>query len=568
MIKLKDKIDIRTAKFGAVIFIAYILLHLALGRHKLPAYDSYIFMSFAEHYAENWFTTVIPSQAHGLQIASYPPLLFQVMALLSFIPFLEMTHIYVLLMSAGVAGFSIAFYQLLDELFDIEEKISLLVVLFISFSPGLMKAALVYGQMTFIVGMIFGFTSVRFFYKAIKGERGIGIFLIFSAALTAFTHHLSFLITGLIIGIISLVNYRDTIANMKYLSALGILSGGLVALGLLPMIKEILFGFSQGVIPHGSRHPLQSARVFNNYLTSTYGASILGVWLLFKDNLGTLSMKLISCIFLTIGLGLTTPLPKILFGGFAKILVYTRFSLIASLFLSGMIGVYITKVLSINFLPDSIELQDVLLSIFIFLSILNLFWANYGHYGAYTGYGGYKANQTSTAAHYLKTEASTGYLYVTYFHGPPVDELSTQTDIPTLETGYYAGRKIESFHSFRRLDRLNQKNFKKVIENSDRLSLKYILSFDRSLEPLMNNTEWRKKDLKHSVEVWINKEAPKYRPNKGKKHFLFGTIPILTLFTSAAILYSQKTRNKLEKFIELAQSKIESTQEAYHKLTE
>jgi hypothetical protein len=550
---------------AGAIFISYVLLHIALGRHQLPAYDAYTYMGFAKHYAENWFQTIIPSQAHGLQIASYPPLLFQVMALLSFIPFLKMTHIYILLTSAGVTGLSLSLYYLLNELFNIDGKINQIVVLFIAFSPGLMKSTFIYGQMTSIFGMTSGFAAVTLYYKFIKGQENLGAPLIISLVLTGYIHHFSLLVTSLILVIISLVNISDVVSRIGYLSVIGLISGFLIILGLSTTIKEILFSFSQGTIPHSSRHPLQSTRIFNQMVASTYGISIAGVWLLIKNKFGPLSAKLTASIFLVIGLGFVTPLPKILFGDFANILVYTRFSLIASLFLSGLIGVYVTEKLSPKRFLKRIDLKHVLLAIFVLLSMVTLLWANNIHLGSYTGsYETSISAQTSTAIQYLNTEASTDYLYVTYGHLQPVDEIRMQTDIPTLDTGYYPGRNIEDFKTFGKLDRLPQHKFSEVVENADNLSLKYILSFDKELDSLMNNSEWRRKNLDDRVDVWINKEVPKYKPNKGEKHFLFGTIPILTLLISAGILHSKKTRRKSEELIRLAQAKIESLSKGFN----
>lgn len=338
-----SKEEKKTLGMAVFVFLSYIALHIAFGRHQLPAYDIYTYIGFAEHYADNWFSTIIPSQAHGLQIASYPPLLFQVMGLLSFIPFLELKHISVTLASLGATCLSVSLYYLIDVFFESKRRISHFVISFLAFTPGLLKSTLIYGQMTFLFGMACGFTTSLLFYKYIKNKGNSRIFIILSLTLTAYLHHFSFLITGMILIIISLTNLRETISRLDSLSPIALISGFLILLGLSAMIKEILFGFSQGSIPHSSRHPLESTRIFNQYITSTYGATIVGIWFLIKGKLSPSPIKLITSIFLVLGLGLVTAAPKILFGGFATILVYTRFSIVAALFLSGLIGVYITE---------------------------------------------------------------------------------------------------------------------------------------------------------------------------------------------------------------------------------
>lgn len=549
----------KTLSIVLFVFLSYVLLHIIFGRHQLPAYDAYTYIGFAEHYAKNWFTTLIPSQAHGLQIASYPPLLFQVMALLSFIPLLELNHIYIILASLGSSSISISLYYLLDTFFGHQKKISHWVIPFIAFSPGLIKSTLLYGQMTFLFGMTFGFTASALFYKTIKGQKNTGAFIIVLLALTSFIHHFSLVITGLILIIISLTNLRDTINSLDYLASIAIISATIIFLSLSTMIKEILFGFSQGTIPHNSRTPLESTRIFNQYITSTYGVSIAGIWLIIKNKFSPLSVKLITSIFLILGLGLVTAAPKILFGSFANILVYTRFSIVAALLLSGLIGVYITEKTPTKLVLSKISVKHILMSIFMLLGILNMLWANSIHLGGYTGYDTHNPNQTATAIQFLNEEASSDYLYVTHRHMQPVDEIRMNTEIPTLDTGYYPGRKIEEFKSFGKLDRLPPDKFKKVVDNADKLSLKYILSFSKETHNLMNSSEWNRKSLNNSVDVWVNKDAPKYTRETAEENYLFGTLPILILLSSALIFRSRKTRNKLESLIELVQSKIQSS---------
>jgi hypothetical protein len=129
------------------------------------------------------------------------------------------------------------------------------------------------------------------------------------------------------------------------------------------------------------------------------------------------------------------------------------------------------------------------------------------------------------------------------------------TDVPSLETGYPPGRRIEEFNSFDRIDHLPMDDFRIVAENADNLSLKYILAFDKNLDPVLNDSEWSKKKLGSNVTVWTNNEAPKYNKEKGKTHYLFGLLPVLTLVFSLPALCSEKMR-EIRKMLSASRMKI------------
>lgn len=527
---------------SGAIFLSYIVLHLVFQRHELLAYDMYTYTSFAEHYSQNWFYTQIPGQAYGLEIVSYPPLLFQFMALLNLIPLLNLTTIYILLMSAAVTALSFSFYRLIRALTGVEDEKGIWLIVLIAFSPGLLKFSLVHGQLPLITGMIFGSMGARFFYSAVRGG-GSRIRLAISLMLTGYIHHFSLLITVIMIGCISLLHFRETVNRIQYLIPPIGISAVTVLTGLYPLVKESLFGISQGVIYHGSRYPLESLTVFNQYLTTTYGATILGLLVILKKRERYRTVNILALVFLTLGMGLTTPTAEILFGSFSTFLVYDKFALISSLLLTGIIGSYLSQR---NISVRNKKIKRYLILLFIAVSLLTVFWANQTHLGAYTGYGGYNSSQQTTAIEYLNKNASDDYLYQTAGHGTPIGEIRRSTDIPSLDTGYFQGRKHGILKDEGKFDRLNNNDFRQVVEKADNVSLKYVLVFKDRYNSVFTSTDWRKKQLENNVTLWINPETPRYEPDMGKKRVLYGLMPFATVIVSAIVLLSGRARIRVE----------------------
>lgn len=535
------------------IFLVYIVLHFLFQRHELLAYDMYTYTSFAQHYADNWFHTLIPGQAHGLQIVSYPPLVFQVMALLSFIPTLDMVMVYILLTSFAATALSFSFYELLTELLDLDGSYRKFIVPLIAFSPGLMKFALVHGQLPLLVGMTFGFLGSSYFYRILDGKRKAVPLVVF-VLLTAYTHHFSFLIMALLIVIISLMRFRELVKRLDYLVPPLSFAAFVAFLGLHPMIIETLFGISQGVIFHGSRDPLQGMQFFHQYLTTTYGLTIIGLFFVLKRNKRLHQANILALSFLTLGLGLITPTAEIIFGSMSDFLVYDRFSLVSSLFLVGMIGFFLSeKRREIS----GIDVVRIAAALFIILSLATTLWANFLHLDGSTGYGDYEPGRTQTAIEYLNNNASEDYLYSTFDHGLPVGEIRRNTDVPALDTGYYQGRKHGVGEGYGKFDRLREDQYWRVINNADNLSLKYVISFNESSDSLFSGEEWKREELDNNVTVWINKDVPVYEPDLGQRRILFTISPLLVLFSGCLLILCPQTGSRVERYFDLARGKIE-----------
>lgn len=541
------------ALIASAIFLSYIVLHLLLQRHELMAYDMYTYTSFAQHYAENWFYTVIPDQAHGLQIVSYPPLLFQLMALISFVPFLGQKWISIILVSGAATALSFSFYQLVKELLDLDGRKYRLIILLTAFSPGLLKFSLVHGQLPFLAGMTLSFLSAKYFYRIIHGA-DFRRHLMVSLALTAFIHHFSLLMSAILILVLALIDLRETVARIGYIAPPAAFAGLLAFIGLYPMIQETLFGISQGVIFHGSRNPLQAIKFFNQYVTTTYGASIIGLGIILKKYERVHSVNIVALVFMTLGLGMVTPTAEILFGGMADFIVYDRFSLISSLFLTSLLGFYLVKR---RIKIGSKDVSRLAAAAFIVLGLVTVFWANAIHFGAVAGYGnGYDVEKTEAAADFLQSEASKDYLYLTVGHEPPVGELDMRTEVPTLDTGYYQGRKHGLLPDKGRFDRIDG-DYSEILKNADNLSLKYVLVFEKDRDSWFDD-DWRNEELDKGVEVWINPDAESYQPELGERRILFTTFPLFVLLFSILSLFSGKVGDLMDRLFERLRNSDES----------
>lgn len=550
----------RYAAVAALIFVSYLVLHLVFGRHELPAYDAYTYISFAEHYMEHWFHTLVPGQVHGLQIVSYPPLVLQMLAVTALLPLLNTVSAYILLISLGATTAAFAFAHLFRTVTGFADLDLPLLALLVAFSPGLLKFVLVHGQLTLVFGLTFGFLAVALFQQVIHGAQR-GALLAAALVLTAYAHHFSFLITLLLIALLAVLQVRRVVPRLDYLIPVFAAAAIVAGIGLLPMVRETLFGITQGRIFHGSRLPLARADVFHQFLTTTYGATILGIPLLFGTRVRTLLVSLPAVVFMAIGLGLTTPIPEALFGTMSTFLTFDRFSLVSSFFLTGVIAVYVldppARLRSLRSID--VPARELLLAAFILLGLATVFFANAVHLGSLTGYGKYDAAQTDRAVAYLEANASSDHLYLTLDHQPPAAEVQRRTGLPTLDTGYHPGREVDFLAStgLPRLDRISRENLSLILDNADAVSLKHVLTFSPRTADWMADSNWTNASLGSGVVAWTNpRPVPAYEPDLGERRVLFGLVPGIALLLAALLLVSVRARSRAEQVLDTAAAAV------------
>ena len=154
-------------------------------------YDSYGHMFFADHYQKSWFDSAEPRWYMGFNVASYPPLAHQILALLGFVTGLEFA--YVIITFVLMVLLPIAVYMF-SKVFISEEAAGYAAIISV-FLPGILMSVYGWGQYTTIFSLVITLFAVPSFHKFVtKGGLFYFAELIFLFEVAIASHHF----TGLV----------------------------------------------------------------------------------------------------------------------------------------------------------------------------------------------------------------------------------------------------------------------------------------------------------------------------------------------------------------------------------
>ncbi|MEP7356313.1 MAG: hypothetical protein ABI847_03685, partial [Anaerolineales bacterium] len=323
------------------------------------SYDAYSHIFLADHYRRTWWSLWETRWYLGFSMVSYPPLVHQLIALLSW-PFAgliraysarpeaypgafvwegeEAAYLAVLLAALVLLPFAV---RGLARLFTGPRTADVAALLAI-FLPGLTMTAWVFGQLPTLLAT--GVILLALERGAAYARSGRGLALaqaVLLAATAAALHHGVFLFVPFIGAAIAwrVLAGRPRGARRAVLARLIVwagLSGAAVAAVLWPFLLWTRGQAMQAPIDHGSRHNLLAdgmAAMF--FFWSMYGPLLLALpWALaagWRARRRWLPLLAAVVILFVLGLGGTTPVPQWLFGSGWAWLTYDRFSFWAGL---------------------------------------------------------------------------------------------------------------------------------------------------------------------------------------------------------------------------------------------
>jgi hypothetical protein len=535
-----------------------VLFSIFLILQNFTVFDMHAHLFFSKHYKENWFYLKDQKLSAGLDLSTYPPLAHQIIALLSFIFPLEVSYYIILiifwvLLSYFSTKFFLSYLKVKDEKFW-------LTYLFIFFSSGILITIFVFGQLTTIVGLAFGFISLYYFVEFLKrnSSRNAVLFSL-SLSITAFSHNLSFMLIGLFYLFIIIFEWKVFLKKLKQL---------ILPLACATLLISIIYHpsvareFSNSLVPskevpHWSRYPFISYVNFERWF-SIYGISVcmltLPLFLVLskiKEWKRFLKLYLIAIIFLLLGLGRTTPLTK-MFLGLEYWLTYERFSLVSSIVLTSFFALFIPiqvpfKNRKLNFIP--------IIFLILFIGI-NLEWLYHSHalfFGNPVKTSDNKREEITSYVLSFLDNVSSNYRYQTFGYGRPIGEIYLHSKLPTLDTDYFTGRTIDWIRDsgIDEIDQTKDKNFLDTFMSyTDEYSVKYILTFNDFYHQYMKLYGWKLLETRSfdgkNIMIWENpnkiKEISLKREEIGVFNYMWGIVPLTTLSTFLILLW--KCRRK------------------------
>ena len=554
-------------------------------------YDALIHLFFADHYANSWFEPWNYKWYTGFTVMSYPPLVHQSIAALSFIGGLKfglftVALIAIILFITGVYRFSL----LISSNRTVAGYAAILAV----FSSSFVETLHIFGQLPSIIGISVLMHALPEIYNWLK--TGKWRYLATSLSLIAVTvtsHHVTpiFGMVFFIFPLIGMVIMDHAKAQVSSLSAVTIkvfissffkLFKRIVGFGLSSLIIIIVCilpywinskknPITQVPIPHGSR---------DNFLEVTSSGLVFflipwGILLILLPYIfyrfyskRYLFFGLSITILFVLGTGGTTPIPRMVLGETAfNILTLDRFTLWASIMSLPLFGEFTYRFVEGD-LKALIQLKfgavyhriagGVLAGLFLFMAIFTMSLSYF------------KPSQPQKIkmlpiVNFLNQDQHDQWRYMTLGFGDQMAWLAAQTNALSVDGNYHSARRLPELTT-RPIERLENSKFKGVegigslqqfLTTPEKYNLKYIFSNDKFYDPILYFCGWQRlRQLENGIMVWeklnvppLSSILPKEDVSKWQK-LLWGIVPFFTILIAfllnvqSVLVSSLKTRVK------------------------
>lgn len=314
---------------------------VASARYRL-SYDAYTHMFFADHYRQSWWALWEPRWYTGFTVVSYPPLVHQMMALLSHLVGVEMAFAVVLLgvlvaLPAGMYAFARVF---------VGRRAAGYAAIASAVLPSVYLAAYTFGQLPTLAGLLavlWGLAALAAYLR--RGRPLDGALAAALMAVVAAAHHGTLLFVPWGVAAIGAHLALGGRVALRQLAVRLMLFGSAFAAAVLIVIWPFWqWGLGQTMqtpIDHLSRHNFlldPAARVM--FFWPVYGPLLLVIpWALRVSlNRKRIALGALFSLMFVLGLGGTTALPRWLYGQQWAWLTYDRFALWASVALLPFAG--------------------------------------------------------------------------------------------------------------------------------------------------------------------------------------------------------------------------------------
>ncbi|WP_299521113.1 hypothetical protein [Winogradskyella sp.] len=533
-------------------------------------YDALIHLFFADHYANSWFEPWNYKWYTGFTVMSYPPLVHQSIAALSFIGGLKFGLFSVALI--GTVLFITGIYRF-SLLLSSNRTVAGYAAILAVFSSSFVETLHIFGQLPSIIGISVLMHALPEIYLWLK--TGKWRYLATSLSLIAVTvtsHHVTpifgmvFFIFPLI-GMIIMDNASEPIKSIKavtiklFINSFFRLFKRIVGFGLLSLIIIVVCilpywinsknnPITQVPIPHGSRDNFlevsSSGLVF--FLIPWGILLILLPYIFYRFySRRYLFFGLSITLLFVLGTGGTTPIPKLVLGETAfNILTLDRFTLWASIMSLPLFGEFTYRFVKGD-LKTLIQSRlgavyhriagGILASLFLFMTIFTM------------SLGYFKPSQPQKIkmlpiVNFLNQDQHDQWRYMTLGFGDQMAWLSAQTNAMSVDGNYHSARRLPELTT-RPIERLENSKFKGVegigslqqfLTTPEKYNLKYIFSNDKFYDPILYFCGWQRlRQLENGIMVWEKLNVPPLSSILPKddvatwQKLLWGTMSFLTV---------------------------------------
>ena len=328
-------------------------LFIVTARYRL-SYDAYTHMLFANHYAEHWFSLWETRWYTGFTVVSYPPLTHQLIAL--FIPILGFDKAFALILWSVTSLYPLGIYSF-ARIFTGKTTAAYAALASAVLLP-IYVTAHIFGQLPFLTSTLITLFAAASLARYLR-TGGIHNFCLTVALYTTAiaAHHATLLFQPFLIFAVVLENiftYRDnetrSIKTLRVSLSQWFILRLLLFILIIPITGFlVIFPFWQWGADQTIQIPIDHLS-HHNFFTDPlalvifffplYGPFIaLAPFLCRKWQLRFTGLLISFALLFLLGLGGTTPLPRLFFGNAWEWLTYDRFAFWASLTLTPFFGI-------------------------------------------------------------------------------------------------------------------------------------------------------------------------------------------------------------------------------------
>lgn len=513
---------------------------VAGGRYR-QSYDAWTHMFLADHYRRDWWGLWEGRWYGGFPVVSYPPLVHQLIALLSFGVGVEAAWALGLLTTLVLLPFAVAAFA---RRF-VGSRAARYAALLTPFIPAVPMAAHTFGQLPTLFGLtaaLLGLAFLADFLRTGRQADGVraGLWLVVAAA----GHHGTLLLLPW--GVAAATLHRDgpaSLARRLIPWALGTAAG--VGLVVWPFWAWALGQTLQEPIDHPSRHSfIADPAAAGVFFLPMYGPLVLALPPALKVALGRRrrGLGLLFGVCFVLGLGGTTPLPALLFGPAWEWLTYDRFALWAAVLLAPLVG---AAALRLERLRSRLaRLSAIAGAVLLAGSALYA-----GSYGLITSTQPPLVDP-DPIVEFLRRDDVRAWRYVTFGFGDQLARLSMLTEAESIDGNYPTGRTLPflrasglgSLDSAYWLDG-GLERLGRVMGRLSEVGVRWALVNHPAYVPLLAAHGWQRREaLPNGVEVWENpaaqgppaSEKPRFPPLAAAS---WGLLPLLSLVAAAGLTF-------------------------------
>ncbi|MFY7911978.1 MAG: hypothetical protein ACOVO2_20610 [Emticicia sp.] len=558
-------------------------------------YDAFVHIFFADHYARSWFEPWDNRWYTGFNVTSYPPLVHQLTALLSFV--FGLRYGFVILAICAVQLLIIGAYRF-SKLWTTPRAAGYAAI-FTCFASSIIEALHLFGQVPTLMGISCLLNALPEIYRWIRYGKYYRLATALSIMAMGVTSHHVTTIFGMVFFVAPVIGLavldskieKNKAENQndsgRTLTVPKVFSNDTlpIKITILDFIKEtwlkrkqiILFGMAvpfvmlfvfpyfywsktdpitQVSIPHGSRDSfIEVPSSGLMFFLIPLGIDLLLLPYVFSRvwTKRNIFIGFSFSLLLLFGTGGTTPIPKLMLGENAfNILTLDRFTFWATMIAIPFIGEFFYRLIEGDFrlfLRSKIGVWPYrLIWGFIVLGCITLviFIINLGSFRPLQP----ATIDTTPIIQFLERDQHDKWRFMTLGFGDQMAWLSAQTTAQSVDGNYHSARRLPEMTT-RPLERLENSKFKGIqglgslqqfLTIPEKYYLKFIFSNDKFYDPILYFSGWeRVQRLENGIMVWQKQDIPplpSVLPEKKLPKFVkiyWGVMPVLALLLAFSI---------------------------------